>query len=117
MSNADIAVALSARRQELSAELDRLTTPPEAGVNVSFGKRIGDGTTEAVERISTTLAARSIQASITDIDRALVKLDEGTYGRCDDCDSGIPSERLEARPATSLCVECSARGSDRPADT
>jgi len=114
VSQADIAVALTARRQELSAELERLTEPPESGVNVSFGKRIGDGTTEAVERISTTLTARSISTSITDIDRALAKLAEGTYGRCDSCESQIPSERLEARPATSLCVECSSRASSEP---
>lgn len=115
MTQADIAIALSSRRQELTAELDRLTQPPQTGATVSFGKRIGDGTTEAVERIATTATARSLTASIAEIDRALVKLDEGSYGRCDRCDSTIPSERLEARPATALCVECSSRSAtDRP---
>ena len=70
-------------KSELSAELDRLTEPPAGGVNLSFGKRIGDGTTEAVERISSTAAARSIAASIAEVDRALAKMAEGTYGVCD----------------------------------
>lgn len=108
MNDTETKKLLEGRRQELADELDRLTQPPEAGANVSFGKRIGDGTTEAVERISTTLTARSIASSLADVDRALAKLSEGTYGRCDVCDVVIPSERLAARPSTSTCVECSS---------
>jgi DnaK suppressor protein len=105
---------LSARRTELTVELGRLTEPRTDPVgNVSFGKRIGDGTTEAVERINTTAAARSLAASVAEVDRALAKLDEGTYGRCDDCGRPIPEERLEAVPWTSLCVECRSRGHKR----
>lgn len=98
--------ALSARRSELAADLERLTAPPEAGASVSFGKRIGDGTTEAVERLATTATARSIAASIDEIDRALVKIDEGSYGVCDSCGIEIGAARLEARPATARCVRC-----------
>ncbi len=102
----DVRRSLAARRVELAAELARLTAPPEAGANVAFGKRIGDGTTEAVERISTTAAARSIAASLAEVDRALTKLDEGTYGVCDGCAKPIPAARLAARPATAQCVNC-----------
>jgi len=104
----EVETRLRARREELVAELERLTEPPEAGSVVSFGKRIGDGTTEAVERIATTAQARSISASLAEIDRALQKLSEGTYGTCDRCGSAIPAERLEAKPAATLCVRCSA---------
>ena len=99
---------LRTRRAELAAELERLTRPPESGVNVAFGKRIGDGTTEAVERLSTTATARSIAASISDIDRALEKFEEGSYGICDGCGESIAAARLSALPATALCVDCSS---------
>jgi DnaK suppressor protein len=102
----DIVARLGARRRELTAELDRLTEPPEEGASVSFGKRIGDGTSEAVERLATTATARSIFASIGDIDRALAKLADGSYGTCDRCGGAIAPERLEYRPATSVCVAC-----------
>lgn len=102
----DVSEALRTRRAELVAELERLTAPPEAGATVSFGKRIGDGTTEAVERLSTTATARSISQSIDEIDRALVKIEEGSYGICDSCGNEIGAARLEARPATSRCVSC-----------
>lgn len=109
MSNA-IERDLRSRRRELAAELDRLTEPPEEGAAVSFGKRVGDGTTEAVERLATTATARSIALSIADIDRALTKLEAGTYGLCDRCGGQISDARLEALPATSLCVGCASNG-------
>jgi DnaK suppressor protein len=104
-----IRLLLLARRDELVAELVRLTGPPPEGASVSFGKRIGDGTTEAVERLSTTAAARSITASITAIDRALEKVEDGSYGTCDECGGRIGESRLEALPATSLCITCAGR--------
>jgi len=103
-----IARSLTARRADLQADLDRLTQPPEQGASVGFGKRIGDGTTEAVERLATTATARSIAASINDIDKALVKLEEGTYGICDSCGRAIGDERLKALPASALCVSCAS---------
>jgi DnaK suppressor protein len=101
---------LKERREVLAGELARLTElPPEPAGSLSFGKRIGDGTTEAVERISSTAAARSIAASIADVDRALDKLSEGTYGRCDQCGQAIAGQRMEAVPWAAYCVTCSAR--------
>ena len=108
-STKQIAVSLAERRLDLVAELDRLTEPPTEGASVSFGKRVGDGTTEAVERLSTTATARSIFASIKDIDKALAKIDAGTYGICDSCGEPIPTARLEALPASSLCVACASK--------
>ena len=105
----DLISALTARRDELAGELERLTEPPVEGANVGFGKRIGDGTTEAVERLATTATARSISLSIKDIDGALAKIAAGTYGICDGCGKPIGAARLEARPATALCVDCSGK--------
>jgi hypothetical protein len=49
--DAGVRPALEARRMDLTEELARLTAAPEPGTNLSFGKRIGEGTTQAVERI------------------------------------------------------------------
>ncbi|MGH8947302.1 MAG: TraR/DksA family transcriptional regulator [Acidimicrobiia bacterium] len=105
----DLRRSLIDRKAELQLELDRLTAPPTSGAAVSFGKRVGDGTTEAVERLSTTATARSITHTIEDIDRALAKLDDGTYGTCDVCGQQIGAARLEALPAASRCVSCASR--------
>ena len=75
---------------------------------MGFGKRVGDGTTEAVERITKVGAAEQLDAMRTDVVRALEKLEEGTYGICDRCGRLIPEERLDARPWSVLCVDCAA---------
>ncbi len=115
MPDADaVARRLTARREELVEELTRLSAPPPAGSTVSFGKRIGDGTTEAVERMATTAAARSIAGSLAAIDRALEKIADHSYGSCDDCGGAIGGVRLQALPAAARCVACSRRGKHRP---
>jgi RNA polymerase-binding transcription factor DksA len=104
-----IRAQLEAKRAELQAELGGLTeVPRDPMAAVSFGKRIGEGTAEAVERLNTTGAARQLAAMLSDVERALAKFDDGTYGICDRCGATIPDERLEARPWSVLCVRCSA---------
>ena len=100
---------LEGRRAGLDAELGELTAVPRDPVApVSFGKRIGDGTTEAVERLAKVGAAEQLAAMRADVVRALEKLDEGTYGLCDRCGAMIPEERLAARPWSVLCVRCAS---------
>lgn len=98
------------RRAELAAELAKLTDKPrDPAAAVSFGKRIGDGTVEAVERLNEVGIAEALDAKLSDIDRALEKLEEGTYGECDSCGDRIPEDRLEAIPWATLCVGCASR--------
>ncbi|MBI3648481.1 MAG: TraR/DksA family transcriptional regulator [Actinobacteria bacterium] len=100
---------LEERRRDLTGELDELTAAPRDPMTaVSFGKRVGDGTTQAVERLNQVGTADVLAAMLVDVERALAKLDEGTYGVCDVCGAEIPAERLEARPWSVLCVGCSA---------
>ena len=40
------------------------------------------------------------------IDHALAKIDEGTFGICEECEEPIAVKRLEARPETTLCIRC-----------
>ena len=109
MDTREIAKDLRVRRDQLMAELGVVTTverDPDA--SVSFGKRVGDGTTEAVERLNRVGTARELDAMLRDVDRALQKIDDGTYGICDRCGKLIPEERLEARSWSVLCVEDAA---------
>jgi DnaK suppressor protein len=104
-----IAEGLRARRDALASELGVMTAverDPDA--SVSFGKRVGDGTTEAVERLNRVGTARELGTMLEDVERALAKLDDGTYGICDRCGRLIPEARLEARPWSVVCVDCAA---------
>ncbi len=109
MDTATIRDVLEERRSGLDAELRELTAVPrDPAAAVSFGKRIGDGTTEAVDRLNKVGAAEQLDAMRADVVRALEKLDDGTYGLCDRCGGPIPDERLEARPWSVLCVRCAS---------
>ena len=99
---------LQTELEEVSAEIAKLTKAPESGTNLSFGKRIGEGTTEAITRFNDVGIANDLQAIRGRIERALEKLDEGTYGTCDNCGTEIPAGRLQAAPASALCVKCAA---------
>ena len=101
---------LEERLAALDDELGELTAVPrDPAAAVSFGKRIGDGTTEAVDRIAKVGAAEQLAAMRADVARAIDKLDDGTYGLCDRCGMSIADERLEARPWSVLCVRCASR--------
>lgn len=98
------------KRAEIVARVEQLGAHDPAEVaNLGFGKRIGDGTTYAVERMTDAYQARTLYATVTEIDQALERLDAGTYGSCLICGSEIPQERLLAVPWAALCVPCSAK--------
>jgi DnaK suppressor protein len=46
---------------------------------------------------------------IQKIQRALERIEEGTFGICEECGEGIPAKRLKARPVTTLCIACKSR--------
>ena len=98
------------KRAEIVAKVEQLGAHDPAEVaNLGFGKRIGDGTTYAVERMTDAYQARTLYATVTEIDQALERLDAGTYGNCLVCGNEIPQERLLAVPWAALCVPCSAK--------
>jgi DnaK suppressor protein len=107
----DTAAARAALQDHLAAldcELGALTEVSRDTAAVSFGKRIGDGTVEAVERLAKVGAAKELAAMRTEVARAIEKVDDGTYGLCDRCGTLIPEERLEVRPWSVLCVRCAS---------
>jgi DnaK suppressor protein len=93
-------------RDELRERVDALSEPPELGASQGFGKRIGDGTTEAIGRFTDVAVAEGLEAIEAGLERALEKLAEGSYGVCDDCAAEIPAGRLRIRPESVHCVRC-----------
>jgi DnaK suppressor protein len=61
--------------------------------------------TETFERDKDMSILFDIEAQLSDVDRALRRLDDGTYGRCEACGRPIGAARLEAKPMTRFCIE------------
>ncbi|MFC2065976.1 TraR/DksA family transcriptional regulator [Chloroflexota bacterium] len=105
-------------RGQLEAELKRLNEDLEqlkAGVSSvderregsPFGKREEEAT-ETFELEKRLVLERRIREQMADVERALHKFEEKTYGLCDSCGQPINPARLEALPKASLCLDCKA---------
>jgi DnaK suppressor protein len=108
MSNATIEVQrlLQSRLDEIQARIAELAKAPEPGTGIGFGKRIGDGTSEAISRRNDIGVGNSLLVTEQKLQRALAKLDEGSYGRCDNCGGAIAAGRLKVAPESALCIDC-----------
>lgn len=71
----------------------------------SVDQHQADVGTETFERSKDLSILDEVEAELADVDHALRRLDEGTYGTCEACGKPIPDERLEAMPAARFCVE------------
>ena len=78
----------------------------ETGEDAVYDNHLADTATETYDReLDYTLEENSGHL-LGEIDSALKRIDDGTYGRCTSCDKEIPAERLEARPWATLCIGC-----------
>jgi DnaK suppressor protein len=100
---------LRERAAALDVRITGMAKPPELGSGISFGKRIGDGTTEAVRRLTEVGVGGSLESSQARVLRALEKLGEGSYGSCDACGQPIAPARLRFAPESVLCIACARR--------
>ena len=71
----------------------------------SYDQHQADVGTETFEREKDLSILERVESELVDIEHALRRLDDGTYGTCEVCGKPIPEERLEALPATRLCLE------------
>jgi DnaK suppressor protein len=100
---------LRERAAALDVRLTGMAAPPERGSGISFGKRVGDGTTEAVRRLTEVGVGSALETKQHRVVRALEKLGEGTYGTCDTCGRPIAPARLRFAPESVLCIDCARR--------
>ena len=102
------AAALAAREEQIRAQLAgiEVASAAQTAGGIGFGKRVGDGTNIAVERMTDVAAHSGLQRELEQIRKARVALAAGTYGTCEACGEPIADARLEARPASTRCVRC-----------
>src|SRR5512136_909182 len=95
--------------ERLASELAQVQTSASSSEERREGSPFGKREEEATETLELekrlTLENRLRQDMAT-IQHALVKIEKGTYGKCDNCGQQIPLERLEALPQANLCLNC-----------
>ncbi|MDE3203821.1 MAG: TraR/DksA C4-type zinc finger protein [Acidobacteriota bacterium] len=95
--------------EALKAQADSLALEHEPG-DVQFDEEGGEGGTANVDREIDLYLSAQARATVVEIDRALQKIEDGTYGVCERCGEAIPDARLQALPYAALCVTCKSGG-------
>ncbi len=77
--------------------------------SVGYGNHMADDATDAFEQAVGVTLQRSVEATLEDVEHALAKLDDGTFGICEACGARIDRARLEALPQAKYCMSCQSR--------
>jgi DnaK suppressor protein len=103
---------LAAEREGAEARLRALTRDFDGIVGSAAGDDEHDpeGATNAFERQHVAALIDQARRQLADIDAALGRLGEASYGTCERCGQPIGEERLRARPAARTCITCAAAG-------
>lgn len=102
---------LISEKNRVEDELNRIGKPTTTSgdFNTIFNE-MGDGEDEnasEVEEYTDNLALEAtLEKQLKEIIEALERIENGTYGRCEKCNSEIPIERLMAYPAAQTCIKC-----------
>ena len=95
---------LKKEREQVTASLESLYSNFTPSDGLGFGKRVGDGTQIAVERITEVRKQEILLHKLDEIEQAEKALEQGKYGFCRICGESIPPQRLEIRPQSLTCV-------------
>jgi len=99
---ADLRAQLEEERKHLRAQLLELGVAGDGAL--TFDENFADSGQVAAEQGETRVLAASLSDQLADVERALAKMDDGSYGRCEVCGEEISGPRLEAMPATRYCI-------------
>jgi RNA polymerase-binding protein DksA len=104
--------ALVEERQRVTAAIENLhdehpgSMAEDSGEDAVFDNHLADTATETYDRELDYTLEENSEHVLADIDAALRRIEDGTYGICTSCGKRIAEERLEARPWATLCIDC-----------
>jgi DnaK suppressor protein len=99
--------ALTDQRAQLRREIAEQGADPD-GDEVSFVDDAGfsDRSHSTQERSRLIAVVDALRSNLTEVDRAIRRIEAGTFGICERCGRPIDPARLEARPWAPLCIDC-----------
>jgi DnaK suppressor protein len=97
--------SLEEEREQLQTQLAELDDDSE----VSYDENFADSAQVAGQQGANRALSGQLSENLAEVERALGKMDDGTYGRCERCGKEIGEARLEAMPATRYCIDDAGR--------
>jgi len=92
--------------EQLEQQTLRNTQRDQSGDLSDYSYHMADVGSDAAERETMLGLASKQQVLVDRIDRALERIDQGSYGVCELCAVPIPEERLKALPEANACMKC-----------
>ena len=106
--------ALVTQRENLRKEIvDQGGDPDTEDASIDVERGFADSAHSTEERARALSVLKALRSNLGWVDRALRKMDLGTYGTCESCRRPIADERLDTLPWAVLCVTCKAKGEGR----
>ena len=105
VTNATQRAQLEEERARLRSQLEQMG---HFGTGLSFDEGFADSGQVTAERGEVEALAQTLVETLTEVEDALQKFDNGTYGVCEQCGEPIQDARLEAKPAARLCINCAS---------
>jgi len=102
----DYRALLEEERADLQAKLEELGV---GGGGLTYDSNFADSSQVTAERGEVEALAQKLRETLEEVERALHKLADGSYGACEDCGRPIDPARLEAKPAARYCIDCAAK--------
>jgi len=99
-------VVLEEERESLRRQLAELGVGSQV---LTYDSNFADSSQVTAERGETEALAKSLLDTLADVEHALEKFADSSYGTCESCGKPIAPARLEAKPAARLCIECASR--------
>jgi RNA polymerase-binding transcription factor DksA len=94
---------LAHERDDLAHRLSELTNDGEGAPE--FDENFADSAQVTAEQVENLSLAANLRDQLSDVEAALARLDDGTYGTCEVCGKAVSAARLEAMPATRFCID------------
>lgn len=92
---------------KLQEQLERLKATEYE--SIGYSNHIADDATDAFDQTVDVALKRKIEATLEQVERALAKFENGTYGLCEACGARIERARLEVLPHAVHCLDCQSR--------
>jgi RNA polymerase-binding transcription factor len=102
---------IKAQLEEERVSLERLLKQQGLG-EVDVDEGFADSAQATAERSELIAVEEQHESLHKEIVAALARIEDGSYGQCQNCGSEIPAERLDAVPTTALCVTCKQAAAD-----
>jgi DnaK suppressor protein len=100
------------QKKELEGQLNKIAEKENGDYEASFddfGRNAEDNAEEVEEYTAKVGVTETLEKKLSEINVALEKIENGTYGFCENCKEEIPLERLRAYPAAKDCIKCSEK--------